>query len=40
MPLALASEPDHDNNANRKQAAAVLEKLFAENQIIPAWPIT
>jgi tetratricopeptide (TPR) repeat protein len=28
----LASEPDHDkSNANRKQAAAVLEKLFAEN---------
>jgi tetratricopeptide repeat protein len=27
----LASEPDHDKtNANRKQAAAVLEKLFAE----------
>jgi tetratricopeptide (TPR) repeat protein len=27
----LASEPDHDkNNANRKQAAAVLEKLFTE----------
>lgn len=27
----LASEPDHDkNNTNRKQAAAVLEKLFAE----------
>jgi tetratricopeptide (TPR) repeat protein len=27
----LASEPDHDNNANRKKAAAVLEKLFTEN---------
>jgi tetratricopeptide (TPR) repeat protein len=28
----LASEPDHDTtNANRKKAAAVLEKLFAEN---------
>jgi tetratricopeptide (TPR) repeat protein len=28
----LASEPDHNkSNANRKQAAAVLEKLFAEN---------
>jgi tetratricopeptide (TPR) repeat protein len=28
----LASEPDHDkSNANRKKAAAVLEKLFAEN---------
>jgi tetratricopeptide (TPR) repeat protein len=28
----LASEPDHDkSNANRKQAAAVLEKLFADN---------
>jgi len=28
----LASEPDHDkSNTNRKQAAAVLEKLFAEN---------
>jgi tetratricopeptide (TPR) repeat protein len=27
----LAAEPDHDNgNANRKQAAAVLEKLFTE----------
>lgn len=27
----LASEPDHDTtNANRKQAAAILEKLFAE----------
>lgn len=27
----LASEPDHDNNANRKKAAAILEKLFVEN---------
>src|SRR5438874_5173875 len=27
----LGSEPDHDNNANRKKAAAVLEKLFTED---------
>ncbi len=36
----LASEPHDDPTfANRRQAAAILEKLFASNPTIPAWPI-